>query len=377
MHMRIGPLTAVAVVAALCGPVVAAVGGGPDAPGPGTPGTCGRRGDRSTADADRISDQYVVATLRCNISCRGFEPEVVTETGTFRPRDHGLHPGDGSDGTSAPWGSFTSTFEAWSRFTCLEAASDRCGTLAAVVWAKVVEVRSGDWVLDHRIECPTPREVRRIERHGREPGVVYAGYRAVLSPFEPTSGAVTSVAATDPPRLELPFPELGAVLTGPTGDPTLRNVDTFEYWADRAVTFGEVPDDITTPRRIRRYLLRAAGVGSKREFVAEKQREHGIPPRRSCAHVTRGRACFGDCLTSPDGASIVQFMGTNQVGHENLGTFAVCGDPLVEFLGAHEMSDDARDAYCEKFVADSLVAGKARAFTCSSYRIRVDCSAFD
>jgi hypothetical protein len=52
----------------------------------------------------------------------------------------------------------------------------------------------------------------------------------------------------------------------------------------------------------------------------------------------------------------------------------VCGDNLVEFLSTHTMPDSAKDIYCEKYVADSLVAGKASASTCSSYRIRVDCS---
>jgi hypothetical protein len=342
-----------------------------------TPAACCTRGDHPVADDSPVSDEYFVATLSCSVTCRGHDPVTVTETHTYRPRDHGLHPGDGSDGTSAPWGSFTAVFEAWSRFTCLEAASVRCGALTTVDTSELVKVSSGDWSLDHRIECPTSRQIRKIERNDRDPRVVFVDYHDVLSPFDPASGAAKSGGSDKPPRTRLPFPKLGTVLFGPPSDPTRRNVDTFDYWARRAETFGEVPDSATTPRQVRRHLLRTAGVSSRRELVELMQREHGIPPPQPCHRVIRGRACYGDCLTFPDGVPMVQHMATNQVARENHGTFAVCGDNLLDFFATHDMTEHARDAYCEKFVADSLVAGRATASNCSSYRIRVDCSSYD
>ena len=196
----------------------------------------------------------------------------------------------------------------------------------------------------------------------------------MLSPFQAGSGATRVATGDEDPPFALPFPQLGAVLEGPRNDPTLRPVDTYEYWEQRAITFGEVPAGATAARAIRKELLARAGVRSTGEYVERMKRDHGIPPAEPCRRILRGRACFGDCLLFPEGGNMVQHMATNRIGPENLGELAVCGDNLADFLASHEMSPGSREVYCEKYVTDSVIRGRSRAITCSSYRIRVDCS---
>jgi hypothetical protein len=241
-------------------------------------------------------------------------------------------------------------------------------------FAELEKVTSGSWVLDRRVLCPTRRQARRIDRNGRDPRAAFPGYTPVLSPFQTGSGAARSGGAPENQTFGLPFPQLGAVLTGPRNNPTRRSVDTFRYWENRAIMFSEVPDHLATKRLIRDYLLASAGVESKQEYVDRMKRDNNIPPASPCTRVVRGRACFGDCLMYPEGTTMVQYMATNHVGLKNLGDFAVCGDNLAEFFATQTMSDRSKQTYCEKYVTDSLVTGRSTAITCSSYRLRVDCS---
>jgi hypothetical protein len=369
---------AVALLAATlwaAAPRSAAAGDPPPAATTPTAPAC--HGQGRVADGDGGSDEYFVPTMTCALKCRGGSEESVTVTRIFRPRDHGLRPGDGSDGQGAPWGGFTATLEAWSRFTCLEAASQACGSLARVEYANLTRITSGTWTVDQRVLCPTRRQARAIARNNRDPRAVLPDFAPVLSPFQAGSGAVRTGSPTDSEPPALPLPELGAVLTGPPADPTLRSVDTYEYWQQRAVALGEVPDSATTPRQIRRHLLAASGVATTAEYVTKMQKDNRIPPPSPCRHVLRGRACFGDCLVYPENRPMVQYLATNEIGLENVGELAVCGDNLADFFATHDLSRAAQDTYCEKFVTDSLVLGRSRAITCSSYRLRVDCSTLD
>lgn len=334
-------------------------------------------GSSPTPGTDHADDEIFVATISCSVACRGEREELLDLRKTFRPRELGLHPGDGSDGRGAPWGGFTATLEAWSRFACLDAASSSCGNLAAVERAEVVRVSSGTWTLDGRVLCPTPRQARLIDKHDRDPRPVFPGFTPVLSPFQEGSGAIRAATGDEDQPFALAVPKLGSVLEGPRDDPTQRPTDTYEYWERRAITFDEVPAGATTARAIRTQLLARAGVRSTGEYVEKMKRDHGIPPAEPCRTILRGRACFGDCLVFPGGGDMVQYLATNSLGPENLGELAVCGDNLAEFLATHEMSPSSREVYCEKYVTDSLIRGQSRAITCSSYRIRVDCSSLE
>lgn len=320
-----------------------------------------------------VHDEFFVATLSCEVQCRYGDSERVEVTQEFRPLEHGLLPGDGSDQRSAPWGAFTGTLEAWSRMTCLEVAADRCEGLAAVEGSDFVSLGSGSWTLNRRVLCPTAEEADQIETHDENPRSVFPGFMPVLSPFDPESGAERGESGSDDvPALPLPGP--GAVLGANYGDSDRRRVDSFEYWMDRAVSLREVPDELTTGIEIREFLLKSANAASETDYVEMMQLENGVASAAPCTNVVGGRACFGDCLEFPEGLPMQQYMGTNKVRAENLGPIAVCGDNLAKFFADHQMPDSAKAVYCERFVMESLVRGKAPAVTCSSYRIRPDCS---
>ena len=196
----------------------------------------------------------------------------------------------------------------------------------------------------------------------------------MLSPFDPDSGALRDEHECQLDGETIPVPVVGVVLQGPENDPTFRRVDSFEYWMDRAVTFLEVPEHLTSTAEIRASLLKGVGARSEQEYVELMQRQNDIPPQPSCDTVIRGRVCVGDCLDYPEGKPMVQYMATNSLGPVNHLEIAVCGDRLVEFFATHRMAEDARSVYCEKYLIDSLVHGRAPASTCGAYRVRADCS---
>lgn len=319
-------------------------------------------------------DDFFLATLHCQLVCDGGSTTNTAVTRGFDASSHGLLPGDGSGGKGSPWGSLTSTLEAWSQLVCLETAVEKCGGLEKVDQSDLKRITSGSWVLDRRVICPDVQEAEMVDQNDREPRIVFPDHVPVLSPYSTGSGAIRSGNDDSESEVALPLPGVGAVLTGPEHQPTLRRVDTFEYWMNRAVTFREVPDHLNSDAEIRRALLEKSAVQSEEEYVARIKSLNGIEPALPCAVVIRGRACYGDCLEFPEGREREEYLATNKIGPENVGSIAVCGDQLAAFFVDHAMSIDAKKVYCEKYLMDSLLAGRTTAFTCSSYRFRADCS---
>ena len=332
--------------------------------------SCCSSGDESSRPDRVVRDEAFSAVLQCDLGCGDGRSLTRTTDRVFRPLEHGLRPGDGSNGTSAPWGGTTGALEAWGRMVCLEEAVKACGDLEGVENSWLREMTSGEWKLTDRIPCPSARDTNRASHRRAEAS------EPILSPFDELSGAHREVGARSATGIvDLPEPEHGIVFDWPPDRPTARRVDQFEYWVDHAVSLRGVPDALTDPNRISRYLLENSGSSSESEYVLRMQSRHDIPPAKSCTTIIRGESCFGDCLEYPEGRPMEQYLATNKLGPENFGTFAVCGDHLVSFFSEHEMSEDSRKLYCESFVMSSLVAARAYALTCSSYRIRPDCSA--
>jgi hypothetical protein len=323
-----------------------------------------------------VVDEFVTVALDCSFVCSGRSTQRVTTRREFHPLEHGLRPGDGSDQRTAPWGAFTGTLESWSRMVCLEEAAERCGGLGEVERSSLERLTSGSWRLDHRVECPTPADITRIVANNGDPVGVLPEFVPQISPFDPESGADRTHVGRGGDRPSLHRPAPGSVIAVQHGDLNRRVFDRFEYWMNKAVSLREIPDHLSTRAEISGFLLKSAGVGSEQEYVAEMLSRHALPAIDSCSVTVTGRACFGDCLEYPDGKAMEQYLGTNKLGEENTGPFVVCADTLQAFFNAHEMSPDSREVYCERFVMESLVHGRAPAVTCSSYRIRADCSPF-
>ncbi len=75
--------------------------------------------------SEQPDDEYFVATLHCETACADGQEATTQIVRNFHPIQHGLRPGNGSDGQSAPWGGFTGTLE-----------SERCQVCASCgCWA--------------------------------------------------------------------------------------------------------------------------------------------------------------------------------------------------------------------------------------------------
>lgn len=106
------------------------------------------------SDNEFSNDDYgLMASVECELTCRGQKAQRQRSSGSFIPRSYGLYPGDGSNNDNTLWRSVAMTLQVWSEEVCLIEAREICGGLEKIAQSEVIEVESGEWKLNHKLGC--------------------------------------------------------------------------------------------------------------------------------------------------------------------------------------------------------------------------------
>lgn len=104
--------------------------------------------------ANKQSDQGLLTTLTCQISCQGQETKPYTMDESFLPESLGLKPGNGSNAEDTIiWGSLSITLKSWSNEKCLEKALAICGGESKIHEVALDTLSSGEWKIERFPGC--------------------------------------------------------------------------------------------------------------------------------------------------------------------------------------------------------------------------------
>jgi hypothetical protein len=117
-------------------------------------------------------DDAISTTVQCQFRCINKNLQTKSKLGVYEPANRGLKPGNGN-----MWGSLTSDLQFYAQEICLASAKESCGSLAKIDVLAAVKVSSGTWSMNLPVPC--------------KPSA------ALLSPFQPDSGALMIIATNN------------------------------------------------------------------------------------------------------------------------------------------------------------------------------------
>jgi len=237
---------------------------------------------------NKVEDDLRIETS-CEVRCVGKESlKKPAISKVFNPGREGLKKGNGN-----LWATLGAGLQNWGRSVCFAEAKRSCGSWENIEDFAVLQLKSGKWLLDRSLSC-------------------VADHKPVLSPYDPTSGA----------------------LHGPFVDSKL-----FE--------------GIERPSR-KKAALSAP-----------------LKPGAPCEKPISSQVCMGDCVSA---TASRQFLSSGEKIPS--WPLSFCGDSLGESLKSQAFKATRSQVLmeCETHYWDSYQASPDNAH-CASVRADVDCSA--
>ena len=314
-------------------------------------------------------------TVNCEIKCGGEKSKKISFENTFTNESMRLKDGDG--GLHA---SFNINLDLWIESICLSLASKECKTLNNIESVNLIDLKSGNWVYQGPVYCPTSSEAKKINDSPDKLNRILPKFKEILGPFLKESGANLSTAMSNFNLNSLDIPSGGFDLYVENlkinKEKLLEEFSMSEQFMTENEEFFN--SDHLTSEKIEKYVLKKTNKKTIDEFVQWRIRETGLHVKE-CKKSIDVRTCYGDCIHfHKDEYFAKMSMGSNVISGVNVEVKKICIDSLLEFIKKNNIQNKLHSNYCRLYLNNSFIQTTTTiGLTCSAFRFDNPCNALD